>query len=122
MKIPLAVSMATLVIVALLLCAIKRQNDIASYGEASRGYMAFNWSKPPQPASIMNYWRANAEKVAAVKNIIVLDYVFMFIYCVYLCWSLNNHRRRSKYPRWLKTWLTAGLAAIVVCTIIDAIQ
>lgn len=123
MKIPFVVTMVTLLVVAVMLCAINRQNDFASFGQKSFGFQSFNFGSPQKSEAIMAYWKKKPEKVDAIKTIIKIDYAFMFVYCLYLCFSINYYRKRStENRRWLKTWLTIALALIIAGTAIDAIQ
>ncbi|MBC7828944.1 MAG: patatin-like phospholipase family protein [Chitinophagaceae bacterium] len=121
MKIPRLLIIAAATAVIVILYFIFQQNNIASSGVKRLSYTSFNWSKPAASQEIMTYWRAHNTRMIAVKKIVWLDYLFMILYCSVLCFSLN-YARKKESRRWLKTWLAMGIGAIILCTVIDAIQ
>lgn len=121
MKITLPVSLLALVISTVLLYNLGYNNSIASDGQKDKSYTYFNHNPPAVSQAVMNYWRADDRRVTAVKNIIKLDYVFMAVYCVFLCF-ISYRLQRTQSREWLKTWLRIGIGAIILCTLIDALQ
>ena len=111
----------TAVIVFAIVYFINRQNTLASSNDTTKGFLAFNWNKPETSQTIMDFWRSDGNRAEAVKRIVYLDYAFMIVYCLFLCFALN-YQARVEQRKWLKGWLKAAIALVIVCTVIDFIQ
>lgn len=121
MKITRLLTIAAATAVVVLLYFIFQQNNIASSGIKRFGYSTFNWSTPEASQAIIDYWRGNESRVAAIKKIVFLNYVFMIIYCTYLCFMFN-YTKRIESRHWLKIWIVIGIGAIILSILIDAVQ
>lgn len=121
MKIALPVSLIVLTAAIIILVLIDGQNMIASGGDSTKDYLAFNRGTPEASTQIMNSWREYERKTTAIKNIVNLDYALMFFYCTYLCFCLY-YRAKATEKTWLKQWLRIGILFILAGTAIDAIQ
>jgi hypothetical protein len=126
----LAISLLTLAVLVVLLLILAHQDKIASSGNAAMGYLSFNRGETKEAQKIMNFWREDGVRVAAVKRIATLDYLVIVIYTLYLCLSLNYRRKveqgtvpgPARQRRWLLYWLGAGIYFILVAALIDGFQ
>ncbi len=116
-----AVTLLASFLILISLCLLNRQNDIASNGKEGRGYLDFNRAKQADATVIMQYWKAAPARASAVKKMIIIDYAFMIVYCLYLSFAFLYFRRRTQ-SKFLKTLFGLGFIIIIIATVIDAIQ
>jgi hypothetical protein len=127
MKLRSVLSLLTLTVVVALVLILRRQNSNAADGDPAMGFLCFNRADSAGASGIVRYWRQDGKREAAVKKIIVVDWIFIAVYVLYLCGTLyarmKDEWKHLPRPRsWLSAWLLAGIACILLGAIIDVVQ
>ncbi|MBS1663624.1 MAG: hypothetical protein JST68_21455 [Bacteroidetes bacterium] len=112
-----------LAIIALLVALIAHQNKQASGKHPELDYLSFNRSADGETRQIMRYWREAPERASAVRNIVILDYVLILVYCPSICFLILREIRKKKgiKPR-VVVALRVGMVLFILGTLIDVIQ
>lgn len=123
----LAIQLLTLAAIIALLLILDHQNTIASDDNPAMSYPGFNRSDTREAQKIMNFWRQEDKRTAAVERIVILDYILIVIYGLVLIFSIIARRKAERIRteglrRWLLFWLGAGIFLVLAGALIDVIQ
>lgn len=123
MRIPFYVTMIALVVVALCLAAIARQNDTACFGQHGCSFSTFKRSNQINAGKIIAFWKKNPDRKEAIKKLIRIDYALMLVYTLYFFLLINYYRKRKEEDRrGLKKLLFISLITLVIATLLKALQ
>ncbi len=98
-----------------------KQNLLASVGDKSRGFTKYNWGVRQNALSILRFWVDNPARDKAVKKIIYLDYLLMFLYGSLFCYWLYRLAALQK-AIFLQKAMWIGIICFVIGVLADFIQ
>jgi len=100
---------------------IVKQNAILTKENKQFGYAAYNHSRNSSEANkVIAFWQQNVPCAKAVKNIVYLDYLFMFLYGFTIFYGLLMAFYNSN-GSW-KIVFGIGLVFIIIGVLVDAVQ
>jgi len=118
---PVYVLVTGFILILVVFGLIIRQNAILTKENKQFGYVAYNHSRSSSEADkVIAFWQQDMLCFNAVKNIIYLDYVFMFLYGSTILYGLLKPYHNSD-GAW-KIVFGTGIAFITIAVLVDAIQ
>jgi hypothetical protein len=118
---PVYVLVTGFILILVVFGFITRQNAILTKENKHFGYVAYNHSRNSSEADkVIAFWQQDVLCVNAVKNIIYLDYLFMFLYGFTILYGLLVPYYNSN-GAW-KIVFGIGIAFITTGVLVDAIQ
>lgn len=98
---------------------LTRQNKILQNNDPAKDYTAYNWKKD-SPDAIMKVWRSSPALSNAVKKIVYLDYLLMFLYGLTISYGLYIAGKSSNV--FWKYIFYSAIVLILTGVVCDAVQ